>query len=465
MGTQKHVTVSDVEVVVKPIKKRDWKKTVLITFIGLLILCSLCGWGTFAAYLQIEKNNPEILYWLKIKERPSDIQNSENSDKQKEEENNVGDEDKEIVVVDKDNNIKEYGFEGGSNLFNLRFTYLDKPELITDIKIIKSCTENACETYKNEDFDYYKVGLITSGYLKGKDIKGFEQIIVVNRKLAEKGYIPFIQIYIKSDKSSAFLVNTNIPFQIIGIEWESFMVDATDSYFMNPSEFGFMNFIKPESKPAPDYAGSFDINNFFFKGEKSLYRGVNFEPILPEELAYADLNGKPVDKIAGYDIYQSDQGFHYIKSVEGFLYKFNVYPAILTQKDIEDYEVIPEISWINKIKINSVYEFQVKDKCGVIGSERVDVVDIKQSDLVEIGKGLNNIPVYGYKDKNHSDLKKIYNEDYVLAGLNRYNDISEDDFKVLTYDQFLARYPVFFYFDVFGRAIRFVSRDFVVGGC
>lgn len=78
------------------------------------------------------------------------------------------------------------------------------------------------------------------------------------------------------------------------------------------------------------------------------------------------------------------------------------------------------------------------------------VVDIDK-DLVVVGyTALGNEKIYGLKDKNNDLLKKFYDNTFYPGkeGVN------------LTYDEFIARRPVVFWVDKFGRVTMFKLNDF-----
>jgi hypothetical protein len=75
---------------------------------------------------------------------------------------------------------------------------------------------------------------------------------------------------------------------------------------------------------------------------------------------------------------------------------------------------------------------------------------LSTSDLVAIGKTPTGDIVYELKDQNSSILQKIYTNDY-----NPYNTPK------ITYNQFVQSKPVFFWFDSFGRLIKFQKSEFV----
>jgi hypothetical protein len=460
MSSQKTVTVSDVSVTVKPVKKRNWKNTIIITLVLLLVLCSICGWGAFAAYYQLEKSNPEILYWLKIKERPELLQETTTKPEDKTVTNPSTTTDTEIKTDTP--KVQEYSSESGKNLFSLKYTYLTAPQVISNFNIIAPCTQTDCGNIKNEDFTFYKVGTVLTGSVLGKNVAGFDNIVAVDEKQSTASFTPYVRIYVNTDRSQGLVVDTNIQYEMIGFQWIPELTDATASWSIDPTEFGFMNFVTPVYTPSPNYAGGLIVSNIFFSGVKvKYYRAGSFYPKLFSTMSATT----EVDKIGDNSVYLGVNGINYIKSQDGFVYQFVYYPEFLVPKDMDDFEIRPQITWSDTTKNTTAYDFYNIGKCGVSGVI-IEATTLTTADLVIAGKTNDGLTVYVDKNKDNTYLKKIYNEDYAGTGLNKYNETKEDDITSFTYDQFVAHHPVFYYIDPFGRAIRFVSRDFVMtGGC
>jgi hypothetical protein len=74
---------------------------------------------------------------------------------------------------------------------------------------------------------------------------------------------------------------------------------------------------------------------------------------------------------------------------------------------------------------------------------------IKNSDLKESGTGKNGEIILEFKDKNHVFLKDLYE--------NKYFDYDDR----ISYEEFLAVHPVFFWRDNLGRLIKFEGNKFI----
>ena len=118
----------------------------------------------------------------------------------------------------------------------------------------------------------------------------------------------------------------------------------------------------------------------------------------------------------------------------------------------EDYNV-PQVVWNDGTKNSQEYRFTDVGGCGSVNLIAVQSPSfIKPSDLVKIGETSNNEAVYGLKDENHSLLRRIYDVEYYV-----YTPGEEK----ISYEDFVKAYPVFFWYDPFGRLIKFQNSRFV----
>jgi len=73
------------------------------------------------------------------------------------------------------------------------------------------------------------------------------------------------------------------------------------------------------------------------------------------------------------------------------------------------------------------------------------------AELKEIGRTPANEPLLGFKDPNNTYLRDIYNQEYFVM----------EPQQKLSYEQFVAAKPVFFWRDPLGRLVRFKSKQFL----
>lgn len=108
---------------------------------------------------------------------------------------------------------------------------------------------------------------------------------------------------------------------------------------------------------------------------------------------------------------------------------------------------VPMVTWLNGSQNKEEYNFQTIGGCG--SSNFRDVVDVKEEDLVKVGTVLDGQPIFGYADNNSQALKEFYDSTH----------IPENSTKI-SYSQFLASHPIFFWKDPFGYFVRFKNKKY-----
>jgi len=126
----------------------------------------------------------------------------------------------------------------------------------------------------------------------------------------------------------------------------------------------------------------------------------------------------------------------YVKAPDGMqeTYQLNV--------DFTGKDNVPEVSFNGGKKNIQEYSFQHIGGCGA--SQFLDIVDVKASDLVQIGTTFGGQTIYGYRDSQNADLTGMYGDIYTPDGQTN-----------PSYAQFLADNPIFFWQDPFGQFVRF----------
>lgn len=81
------------------------------------------------------------------------------------------------------------------------------------------------------------------------------------------------------------------------------------------------------------------------------------------------------------------------------------------------------------------------------------VTDVAKEDLKVVGKTTHGDAVYVPQDANHRILKAVYDA-YAPSWIG-------ENTQHLSYEEFVASRPVFFWYDVFGRLIEFQSAKFL----
>lgn len=111
---------------------------------------------------------------------------------------------------------------------------------------------------------------------------------------------------------------------------------------------------------------------------------------------------------------------------------------------------IPKITFIkDKYKKKNTQEYTSAEvgNCGIINYTYVvsSKENINENDLIKIGEVTDTKePILGFENKNHPYLKKMYDESYSVVEGSK-----------VSYDEFIADNPIFFWRDPFDRLIRF----------
>jgi len=197
-----------------------------------------------------------------------------------------------------------------------------------------------------------------------------------------------------------------------------------------------------------------------FKSDKGYYFVSGYEVIFGDEYEFSDLTVEKFDTYKGYIIYvnKENPNLYYAESKEHFLVPFQFVPSIHIRDPLS--EPYP-ITWEGNIKNTSYFDYGY-DVCGGIGLRSTDI-SLDEIKITGYRTGTDE-PIYEYINKERTELKKIYEEDY-LKYIYEYEEKPEGKPK-LTYDEFIALHPVIFWEDETGRMLMFYNTRFVMqGGC
>jgi len=135
----------------------------------------------------------------------------------------------------------------------------------------------------------------------------------------------------------------------------------------------------------------------------------------------------------------------YVKAPDGTVGIYALEPDFLA----ENYA--PQITWNDGSRNEDDYSWTESSGCGssnyasVISSEEINI----GRDLKIAGKNSKGDLVYELDDKNHALLKNFYENGYSV-----YNG------RKISYAEFTAAHPIFFWVDPFGRLIKFQGKQF-----
>lgn len=218
-------------------------------------------------------------------------------------------------------------------------------------------------------------------------------------------------------------------------------------------------------------AYSNDLTNpleFFFASSK----GANFVVDASRVSNTLPSDYKKVDVYKDSNIYVNARKSYLIKDREGFFLTIQLIGPTFTMEDYIYTEISgnsPSVTWQDGTQASistydSSYGTCESSKDATVGFvyENVNI-----SDLIEVGS-VNQKTVYEKKNIA-SDVftKKLYDDDYNSSDqLWKYNNITEDDNRPLTYSEYISYHPVIYIQDVYGNFIRYTNNNFMmIGGC
>jgi hypothetical protein len=297
------------------------------------------------------------------------------------------------------------------------------PKLVSSLRLVKDATAES-------QTKYYKVGTVTEGKYKDGDI--FLVSVPPDGMGGDSRYK-----FIKQDGKVIFITKNSD--------------ELYDGDYLDRAKFSidddaiFSDLILPEK--ITHKTSTFSLEHPTF----------NFKPFFSEVFNSSNLVVAFVDPKLG-DVYMDidkevilgslvnkkrENGF-YVKSKDGILYTYSL--------DVPFYDKsnrLPAVTWNDGAKNTVEYINTDLGGCGSTNYASV-VRGLSVNDLVIVGKTSGEEPIYQLRDTNSSILQNIYKNDY-----NPYQTPK------ISYEEFIQSKPTFFWFDVFGRLIKFQKADFV----
>lgn len=279
------------------------------------------------------------------------------------------------------------------------------------------------EEYEGREINYYKNGEVLNGKYKGGNI-----FIVTIPAMGNDEKYRFIN---QSGKITLITQNSAELYDGDFFDRDKFSLDNTsiflDLIFPEKITYNGNNFsLEGDNLNEPFFYETYNLSNL---------KTVFIDPKLGN--VYTDFpNKKPKEDI-------KQNGF-YLKAPDGTIRTYSL--------DINFYDKdhnIPQITW-NEGLIN-ITEYIYTDIGGCGSKNYASVMyGLSTNNLTAIGKTSKEDTIYELKDQNNPILQDIYTNDY-----NPY------DGKKITYSEFIKSKPVFFWFDPFGRLIKFQKSEFI----
>lgn len=295
------------------------------------------------------------------------------------------------------------------------------PQEIPSLKFFKE------SGYREDGAKYYKVGEFTGGYPKKGDV------ILVSAWYEGPAFYPGFYRFVKDEETGEIILLEKYSdelYQEDGLDRERFSIDKT--YTIPSLEF-------------PDTLSGSELRQIL-----KLDKGVNeFFKLQGLKKVFADKNLGDVYTTDGYPLSFSNifsrHGF-YIKAPDGTVVIYSL------EIDFIGEDMVPEITWDDGTKNTDEYVSTDLTGCGssnyisVISKEDVDW----SKDLKPAGMNSKGDIIYELKDQNHPLIKDFYENEYITI-----------EGEKLSYEEFLAGRPLFFWVDPFERLIKFQSNKFL----
>jgi hypothetical protein len=295
------------------------------------------------------------------------------------------------------------------------------PTKVENLKIFKS-DFNVIETAYSW-VTFYRVGTFTDGIFKGGDILVAD--VVTGEMGGESRYF-FIN---KSGQITLLTKHSDALYDGDSLDRTKFSIDTdavlTDLIFPEKINYGTSSFSLQWNNISEGFAGQ----TYYSSAFKLAFK----HPKLGD--VYAD---NPDDQT----ITNKKNGY-YLIAPDGTERTYSL--------DIPFYDKtnIPQVTWNDGTLNTTEYINTDRGGCGSRNYAAV-VYGLSLNDLVVIGETNSGDKVYELKDDNNMILHNIYNNDY-----NPY------DTPKISYEQFIQSKPVFFWYDSFGRLIKFQKSEFI----
>ena len=291
------------------------------------------------------------------------------------------------------------------------------PILVPNLDIMKNAndSENKVETYK--------IGTFVTGNYKGGEIFS---VTVISEIYIGDEQSHFVKL---NGKITLLSKNSDRSYDGDPLDYNKFLVDDTTI---------LSDLIFPDKLT---YKG----NTFSFEGDNL------HEPLFSQKYNSSNTKLAFVDPKFG-NVYTdnherrniADQNGYYLIAPDGTLRTYS--------SDINFYDTnhrIPQVTW-NDNTVNTT-EYADTDRGGCGSKNYASVTyGLSAVDLTAAGRTVTGDTVYELSNPNNLIIKNIYNDDY-----NPY------DSPKLPYDQFIQSHPVFFWYDSFGRLIKFQKTEFI----
>lgn len=315
-----------------------------------------------------------------------------------------------------------------------------KPTKRPDLKLTKTVNElgQPVNTERYASTTYYTIGSIISGPYKGGELIYITIPVVYSDESGGKYRV------IKLENRIILLTNHSQSDGFYLLDPKKFTTDSTTTL----SDLTF-----PEKLTYKGTSLSFQGTNWAESLFDDEYNQKDLKKVFSDTQlgdVYTDASSTSFDK-DGYE--RNAQNGFYIRAPDGTIRVYSL--------DINFYDKnrnIPHVTWNNGS--TTIAEYINTDRGGCGSSNYTSVkTNITRDDLTQVGVTSFGDPIYELKNTDSELLKNIYNKEY-----NPYDYSATDRTKPLTkisYEKFIQSHPVFFWYDPFGRLVKFQKSEYV----
>jgi hypothetical protein len=264
--------------------------------------------------------------------------------------------------------------------------------------------------YVTDNSRFYQVGSVSSGEFTGSRV-----VLVITP--GEMGSDAAYHFLVTKDKIISIAANSANFFEGDGFDHSKFTIDTTEKFSVGKQSFTLQNYN--------------NTSEFFDR----------FKPDEVKPVFVSPFGTVSMDNQSFVDSQFKRNGF-YLEASDGTLRSYAL------DVPFRDKYNVPQVTWSNGTKNEAEYTMTDIGGCGARNYASVQTIPIL--DLTVTGKTSDGDTIYELKNPDHTILKKIYTTDY-----NPY------DSPKISYAQFAASHPAFFWFDPFGRLIKFQKFQFL----
>ncbi len=287
-----------------------------------------------------------------------------------------------------------------------------------------------------KDSHYYKVGLFISGPYQGSDL------IIATIPCQEMCFKDDIYYLVKSVGTTTLLASHSVEvYEGSYLNRDKFVIDASTTI----PELFFPENIVHEGKSFTLESGN-NQNSFF----NDLYKPSDIKYVFTHPIIGDVYTDSKIDRTENDRMVQN--GF-YVRALDGTIRVYS-----LDYNFYDKNHSMPIVVWNNGATNTVEYTGTDRGGCGSHNFASV-ASSLDAEDLQVTGKTSFGDSIYELKNVQHEILNRVYDIDYNPSSYSVSENPSEN--AKMSYGKFVQSHPVFFWYDSFGRLIKFQRSDFI----